>query len=135
MNYTISPGHHLDAVIVRRRLELDFIELRGIGERVCGAFPELAWNFDNIPAGPGHATNLLLPDLAANRGDGIAEGAVRLGYQAAVLGENGTPAARSCAQRVTSENSPSKAGVVRMIARSDHCRWVPRRDGRGFPGT
>ena len=59
--------------------DLDFIELRGIGERVCGAFPELAWNFDNIPAGPGHARNLLLPDLAANRGDGIAEGAVRLG--------------------------------------------------------
>ena len=59
--------------------KLDFIELRGIGEHVCGAFPELAWNFDNIPAGPGHATNLLLPDLAANRGDGIAEGAVRLG--------------------------------------------------------
>jgi hypothetical protein len=59
--------------------ELDFIELRGIGERVCGAFPELAWNFDNIPMDPGHATNLLLPDLAANRGDGIAEGAVRLG--------------------------------------------------------
>jgi hypothetical protein len=39
-----------------------------------------------------------------------------LGYQAVVLGASGSWAARSCAQRVTSENRPSKAGVVRMHA-------------------
>src|SRR3954447_6121939 len=33
-------------------------------------------------------------------------------------------AASSAAHKVTSENRPSSNGVVRWIARSDHCRWV-----------
>ena len=61
-----------------RGSQLDFIELGCIGESVCGAFPELAWNFDAVPALPGDAINLLMPKLAADRGDGVAEGAVRL---------------------------------------------------------
>jgi hypothetical protein len=36
----------------------------------------LAWDFDNIPALRRYATNLMLPDLAPQRGDGVAEGAV-----------------------------------------------------------
>lgn len=52
-----------------------------------------------------------------------------LGYQAAILGENGVPPAGSFAQRVTSENRASNAGVVRMIARSDH--WLGFDAGMG----
>ena len=63
---------------------------------------------------------------AANGGDRVAEG--RLGFvvpsrgmgRTAVLGVCIKP----CAQTVTSEYSPSSAGVVRRIARSDHCRCV-----------
>src|ERR1700730_6307042 len=51
----------------------------GIGEYVCGAIPELAWNLDNIPVLPGQARNLVLPDLPADCGDGVAKVAVRLG--------------------------------------------------------
>ena len=51
-------------------------------------------------------------------------GNVLIGDHAAVAGTSGVSAARSCAQRVTSENRPSSAGVVRMIARSDHWRCV-----------
>src|SRR5215216_5918021 len=47
-----------------------------------------------------------------------------LWYQAA---RRKAPAAcliRSCANKVTSENKPNRAGVVLRIARSDHCLWV-----------
>jgi hypothetical protein len=36
----------------------------------------LAWDFDDIAVLRRHATNLMLPDLASHRGDGIAEGTV-----------------------------------------------------------
>src|SRR3954451_12219007 len=46
-----------------------------------------------------------------------------LGYQAARRGET-PPSSTSSAHSVTSEKRPSSAGVVRAIARSDHCRCV-----------
>lgn len=58
---------------------VDFIDLRGIGECVCGAVPQLAWDFNAVSVAPGHESNLMMLDLAAHGGDGIAEGAVRLG--------------------------------------------------------
>ena len=58
--------------------ELDFIESRGIGQRVYGVVPQLTGNFDAVPVAPGHERNLVLPDLATYGGDGIAEGAVSL---------------------------------------------------------
>ena len=57
---------------------LDFIELRGIGECVCRAVPQLARNFNSVPVGPGHEKSLMVPDLAAHRRNGIAESAVSL---------------------------------------------------------
>ena len=49
-----------------------------------------------------------------------------LRYQAAAFGRSAvaTSRARSSAHTVISENSPSSAGVVRSMARSDHWRWV-----------
>jgi hypothetical protein len=38
---------------IHRRPKLDFIELRGIGECVCGAVSQLAGNFDTVPVAPG----------------------------------------------------------------------------------
>lgn len=49
---------------------------------------------------------------------------VRLSYQAAHRGRAKRRRAGSSVQRLTSENSPSRAGVVRAIALSDHCRCV-----------
>src|SRR5664279_4123085 len=46
------------------------------------------------------------------------------GYHAAVFGFIFRDLERSCVQRVTMENRPSKTGVVRRIALSDHWRWV-----------
>ena len=46
-----------------------------------------------------------------------------LGYHAAWRTTSPGGPMRGCAQSVTSEKSPSKAGVVRRIARSDHWRW------------
>src|SRR3974377_2198723 len=46
------------------------------------------------------------------------------GYHAAVLGLRFRDLERSCAHRVTIENKPSRTGVVRRIALSDHWRWV-----------
>ena len=54
----------------------------------------------------------------------------RFGYQAAVAGTSGVLAARSCAQRATSENRPSSAGVVRM-----HAHGLDPRDRRIGPLT
>src|SRR5271165_2341880 len=47
-------------------------------------------------------------------------------YQAAGWGRTAAPgtAINPCAQTVISEYNPSSAGVVRRIARSDHCRCV-----------
>src|SRR6266446_2356063 len=46
------------------------------------------------------------------------------GYHAAVLGLSFRDLERSCAQSVTIENKPSRTGVVRRIALSDHWPWV-----------
>jgi hypothetical protein len=46
----------------------------GVGERMRYAVPDMAWNFDTISARPGHERNLMAPNFAAYRGDGIAEG-------------------------------------------------------------
>jgi hypothetical protein len=54
--------------------QLDFIELCGVGESVCHTVPDLARNFYNFSALPGHERNLLRPDFAAHSGDGVAEG-------------------------------------------------------------
>jgi len=60
-----------------------------------------------------------------------------LGYQAAIRGAT-TPAGvrvTRSAQVVIKENNPSSAGVVRRIARSDHCRTTPTcRAGTTTPG-
>ena len=50
----------------------------------------------------------------------------RLPYQAAVRVRTAPVGARasSSAQTATKENNPSSAGVVRRMARSDHCRYV-----------
>ena len=50
----------------------------------------------------------------------------RLSYHAAVRGRTAPIGERTIrfAQTVTKENNPSSAGVVRRIARSDHCRCV-----------
>jgi len=34
----------------------------------------MAWNFDTVPAWPGHERNLMAPDFAAYRGYGVTEG-------------------------------------------------------------
>ena len=49
-----------------------------------------------------------------------------LRYQAVVFGPGVVAASRTkpSAHTVTRENNPSKAGVVRKMARSDHCRYV-----------
>src|SRR5215470_17863492 len=59
--------------------ELDFIESCGVGESVCHAVPDLAGYFDGFAAAAGSARNLLPPDFAPHGGDGVAEGALRLG--------------------------------------------------------
>src|SRR3954466_5779940 len=48
------------------------------------------------------------------------------GYQRTHAGRRRCVASVCVAQSVTSENKPSSAGVVRRMARSDHCRWVSR---------
>src|ERR1700687_2075410 len=47
-----------------------------------------------------------------------------LAYQAADLGWRARATLASAAHRVMRENRPSRAGVVRAMARSDHWRWV-----------
>ncbi|RKK01140.1 hypothetical protein EBE87_27315 [Pseudoroseomonas wenyumeiae] len=47
-----------------------------------------------------------------------------LRYQALLAAALRSEALSWAARRVTSENSPSRHGVVRAMARSDHCRWV-----------
>ena len=68
-------------------------------------------------------------ELAPHLGAGyaaIASLKVRtaFGYQAVVLGLSFRDLKRSCAQSVTIENRPSKTGVVRRVALSDHWRSV-----------
>jgi hypothetical protein len=63
-----------DAAWRQTRPQLDFIELCGVGESVCHTVPDLARNFYNFSALPGHERNLLRPDFAAHGGDGVAEG-------------------------------------------------------------
>lgn len=51
-------------------------------------------------------------------------------HHSAARGEIVAPTEMPLAHSVTSGNSPGKAGVVRAIAGSDHCRWVsPQGDG------
>lgn len=46
-------------------------------------------------------------------------------YQAVTrIGRAWPSATRRCAMRHTSENRANNAGVVWVIAQSDHCRWV-----------
>lgn len=47
-----------------------------------------------------------------------------LRYQAADLGRRQATKVGSAAQSVTSENIPNSVGVIRAMARSDHCRPV-----------
>src|SRR4051812_1358482 len=48
------------------------------------------------------------------------------GYQRTHSGRRPCAASSCVAHSVTSENKPSSAGVVRRMAKSDHCRWVSR---------
>lgn len=61
------------AVIVPA-LSSTLADLGGVGERILHAVPKMAWNFDTISARPGHKRNLMAPDFATRRRDGIAEG-------------------------------------------------------------
>src|SRR3954469_16062387 len=48
----------------------------------------------------------------------------RLRYQAALITAPRAFGLSCAASKVTRENSPSRQGVVRAMARSDHWRWV-----------
>jgi hypothetical protein len=106
----------------RGLLSLTLANLRGVGERICHALPDVCWNFNAVPAWPGHERNLMIPYFIANGGNGIAESQDLLSYHAAVFGLSLRDLESSCAQSVTMENKASKAGVVRKIALSDHWR-------------
>ena len=47
-----------------------------------------------------------------------------LSYQAALRWDMGRPFYKTWAARVVQQKSPSRAGVVRAMARSDHWRWA-----------
>jgi transcriptional regulator with XRE-family HTH domain len=59
---------------IRRALSLSLAALCGVDEGVFRALPNMAGNFYTVPAWPGHERNLMAPDFAADRGDGVAEG-------------------------------------------------------------
>ena len=46
----------------------------GVCERIFHALPNMAWNFDTVPAWPGRERNLMAPDFTACRGYGVTEG-------------------------------------------------------------
>jgi hypothetical protein len=45
-----------------------------VGESVCHAVPDSSGNFHRFSVLPRHARNLVMPDLATNFSNGIAEG-------------------------------------------------------------
>jgi hypothetical protein len=55
-------------------LSLTLANLCRVGQRVFDALPNMAGNFYNVPAWPGHARNLMVPDFTADGRNCIAEG-------------------------------------------------------------
>src|SRR5215470_13094829 len=103
-------------------LSLALADLGSICEGIFHTVPDMSRNFDTISVRPRHERNLMRH--ISRRTAAMASLKVRttFGYQAAVLGLSFRDLERSCAQRVTMENRPSKIGVVRRMALSDHWR-------------
>jgi phosphatidylserine/phosphatidylglycerophosphate/cardiolipin synthase-like enzyme len=85
----------------------------GVGERIRHAVPDMAWNFDSV-------------SHISRRTAAMASLKVMpaFEYHAAVFGFSVRDLQRLCVQRVAIEKRPSRTGVVRRIALSDHWRWV-----------
>jgi hypothetical protein len=45
----------------------------GVSECIFHSVPDMVRNFYTVSAWPGHERNLMLPDLPAHSGDGVAE--------------------------------------------------------------
>src|SRR6516225_2163512 len=95
-----------------------------MSEGIFHSVPDLVRNFYTVSAWPGHERNLMVPDFAAHGRDCVAESQDRLWVPCGRSLLSFCDLERSCAHRVTIENKPSRTGVVRRIALSDHWRWV-----------
>ena len=116
---------------VRRRgesLHCTFRNLCCEAQNIHQLLQQTSGNFHAFGLMPGHGKIRWRPKhTPCNSGDRIAEGRLGLLVPGRRCGWTAVPGAIAigrCAQTVTSENNPSSAGVVRRIARSDHCRCV-----------
>src|ERR1700735_2373528 len=56
------------------RLSLTLADSGGVSESIFHALPDMVRNFYTVSAWPGHETNLMVPNFAADRCDRVAEG-------------------------------------------------------------
>ena len=99
----------------------------GITKGVSKAFQENAWDLYHIGVLGRQLKSQMPPDMAADEGQCIGKGGSVLEYQAVVGKDKGWLLRSSWVSKVTTENKPRSAGVVRAIALADHCRWVSTR--------
>src|ERR1700735_4664704 len=55
-------------------LSLTLADSGGVSESIFHALPDMVRNFYTVSAWPGHETNLMVPNFAADRCDRVAEG-------------------------------------------------------------